>query len=526
MKKYFYLILAIVLFTPMIVLGDSAGPSILGYEAVITNKNGVQYETYDNNDKLIKKTIPYNAIVNVMDEWKDRNGNITAMVCYPVNENCYYGNIEVSLKDIMPVKDEIVPSVHMDGVSKVDYNAIVFEKGGINLKKGPADIYGYYDKKIPYRESIRITYEIPRWKGGVTWYYIDDEDYRGWVDVYENAVAINKFSDILVFSDTKFLDGNNNILLTIPSETVLNNVYYIEKMNKYYLKYNNQEGYLNPWVQGKGFLYNFDFGYKIDNGYVLTAKNSKITSIDGKTRIDVPMDTKLNVIYGLYWYIEDESNPLSVRPVSVSHAKELYYVTYNGTKGFIDKNDVVALKYDYSKVTMSLNKDVEMYNVDMFINYSFHQDEDNLNSYMNRYKMNEIIPKGTTVTTLYDETLYDIDEYKNYNYDKPYKFYLVYYNGKMGFITTNDYEIKEEEKIENIPVSPKTEKKKTENKSENVIVYAVLGAVIISAVAIATIVLINGKKNNKIKEKNKNEKNSNNDEKTIKNIEKDTEKKD
>ena len=104
MKKVLCLLM---IFIPIVVLADSAGPSIIGYDAIITNKNGA----IDVNEK--KNTIPYNSQIRVYDEYDD-NGKLYAYVCYlddyKKNGECWSSKIfTIKRSDYVLLKDEYVP---------------------------------------------------------------------------------------------------------------------------------------------------------------------------------------------------------------------------------------------------------------------------------------------------------------------------------------------------------------------------------------------------------------------------------
>lgn len=51
MKKIIYLVLLIMLM-PMLVLADSSGPFIMGYDAIVTNKKGAKRKLWRNHNSL------------------------------------------------------------------------------------------------------------------------------------------------------------------------------------------------------------------------------------------------------------------------------------------------------------------------------------------------------------------------------------------------------------------------------------------------------------------------------------------
>ena len=501
MKKRL-LLLFLVLLTPLFVFADDAGPSILGYDAVIINKDGVKnLDTYE-DDKYKDYVIKYNTKVYVYDERYNNDEKVAfAEVKLPNGETRTF---LISLKDIMPVKSEIIPTDkdaknEDNSIEKKSSRIIAFDKNGLKLKKGPADIYGTYDDVIPYKKELKTTFVIEGYKGDPKWYYVDDGKYHGWVDVsWDTSSAVAYLEEsTLVFGNTKMVDDDNKLIGEIPSETLLTEIYYINSLNKHYVRYGNQEGYVGVQVYDNNYyknLYEFNPAWKV-NGSVLTLKDTKITSFDGKERIKIPFGEKVTILYASYYAPEYED---AVAPQCVTDTKCLYYVEYKNVKGFLDANDAFSL-IDGKKMTLSLSDDTKMYGVDLYYEkYSLDDEHFTYDEFKEKYKINKIIPAGTSVTS------YEVYEYSNYVDDEEIKdtWYLVKYDGSIGFITPNSDVKKEvvEEPIKEIdtPKPKPREKKRTINDT---LIYGIIGALIVSLASIVTIILVN-KKNKKISEKN------------------------
>ncbi len=498
MKRFFYLFLLMILFIPIISLADSSGPSILGYDAVVTNKKGAKVS--DSND-----VIPYNTKVHVYDEAyiKDDNKKY-ASVCYINEDNCGRWTRYILLSDIMPQKEVITPN---DIKGKFDENGygeetyfykethqfIVFEENGIKLSKGPSDIYAKYDSTIKYMTNLISTYVLHSGGGedstSYEWYYIDDGSNKGWLKLSSkdattsSSYAIGELTNkMLVVMDTKLYAEDGSVALTIPSETVLDKAYYIRKQKEYFVKYEDKEGY----TKGDSFSVLVD-------GFILVVRDTKIISSDGKEKGTIPLGTKIKDIYGDYTqYGRDDYGICGVKGFN---NKKYYYVKYNGIKGFILEEDTMSFiangeslekqMSSIEKSTMTFNENVAVHE---YTNEPYYV-ENPLNN-----RIIKTISSGTSVVCLY---IYDTGTYDAKNNYVSQTIYLINDNGTLGWVVT------EEKAVINNNDNPVDDNSYTipkENSSiweNSTILYAIIGAVIISITAVVTIILVNKNKKNK-----------------------------
>lgn len=464
MKKVLCLFILIML--PFMVFADSAGPNIIGYDAIISNKNGAK--VIDTN-----KVIPYNTKIYVYNEYSNDNGTVVQF-CISSNikqdEGCYGQDGQISIKDIVPLKEELIPTDkdakddNSNIVKLKDRKIIVFEKDGIKLRKGPSEAYKETESIIPYHVTVNPKYAILNYEGEssfYTWYYISTDEYQGWLHPSEFHTAI-LMEEALIATNTNVYDSNNSIVGTIKTEEILNNLYYLENNDKYayYLEYNNADG----------FIKNLDFGYKLDNAKIYTVKDTNITSIDGVKRQKVPVATTLNVLYGHEFG--------EIDGIYINEKNGYFYVEYNGVKGFISTNDVLPL-YSNNKRTMVLNYDVEM--------YDYPSQKAN--------KINKIVPSGTQITTPYhySETIWTNDEGRDYDW------YLITYDGITGWVMTKNSSQHVDPPKDN-PSKTNVNKPTVNNTlkhSDNTLLYCLIGAGILCLTATILIILINKKKHRK-----------------------------
>ena len=501
MKKYFYLLLVILLL-PIFVLADSAGPKILGYDAVIINPKGAK-----TNDG--KENIPYNSKVRVLDEVDYFDDNkIYASVCYMKENECGRGFRYILLSDIVPLKEEINPSdikgkFNEEGWSseneasfeKSTDKFIVFEKNGIKLSKGPSDVYKKYDNTIEYMTPLKAKYVLSSGGGESSvnyWYYIEDGNNKGWLNVSSYGVyTIGKSCNtLLVAENISIYDENNKFMLNIKPETLLNNAYYIEKQKKYYIIYDENN---------KGFTTQDNYGFILD-GIILTLKDTKVTSSTGEVIGNIPSGAQIKKFYGTYEQVERDD--VIAGGIKISN-KKYFYVEYGNLKGFIPYNDVISfLIYDEEsekELLKRMNKTVLSFNFDVDI-HEYNNSPIFVNNPLDG-KIINTIPKGTTIKSLYHTSYSDYNDETKKTID--YNLYLVNYNKTPGWIIIEKAESDDNDVIkENIPKEPDDLTKHninptvTKNKN-NILIYAIIGSVIVSLTATVTILLINKKKKEK-----------------------------
>lgn len=469
MKKL--LVILLVLCSPCIVLADSASPSIIGYEAVIINKKGAKHDD---------GTIPYNTKVFVRNEYGDE-----VEVCYTVkgSNSCY----TISNKDIAPFKKEVLPKdlpkKDNDGTTLEKYQKKIFiiGKKGVKLKKGPASAFGEYNQEVPYKTFLTASYVIYGYgESAQEWYYVDDGQYKGWIENNHNIATI-AWPSIMMFDDVKMYDiDTDEEIAVIPSETIFNEAYLYGKI---YLKYNDKIGYIEGSYKTGEYSYSYEYGVKSALGYVLTTKSIELSS-KGKTLTAIPKGERIKILYASS---EDESDYTS--PVCLNEKQCLYYVEYNGVKGFINDKNVISLRYDTKPKITSYPKDLKLYDA-MYSHYKEDLDEKkiSLEEYNKKYETSDIIPANTEVT-FYKDDYIAIDGYIKYD------IHLVKYNNKIGWVIVetddnSDYN-KNENKIEPTAVPPKDN---VMNKSTNTIIYSIIGALIVGSIAMIILFLVNKKK--------------------------------
>ena len=463
MKKRICLLIMILIF-PTLALADSGGPTIIGYDAIISNKNGSKAKGYDDSKKT--KTFAYNTKVHVHDEFDD-SLEICALPFRSGETSCNYDDIwYISPKDVVPILEEVNPKDIKNSIFESKRKFIVFDKNGLSLKKGPADAYTRYDEVIPYKTTLESKY-----CDGNYYCYINDGTYKGWISTGDKVAIEELYEKTLNAVEVNVYDDEDNIIGTIPSEANLDRIYYLSLNDKYhfYVEYQNIAGLV------KNLYYGFN-----ETGKLLALQNTRITSIDGKVRTDVATGAEMDILF-----MQDYNEG-----IETDKDDSYYYVEYKKIKGFINSKDVVE-KYESDKEeNYILEKDAEMYSYPSF----------------NANKTNKIIPKDTEITSLY--IYYDYDDELGSTY-----WSLVKFENVTGWVLNNqvqdDGTIKNNHKpqtttpIKQEPILNSTSKP----SSKSIILYSIIGALLIGLTAAVSIIFINKQLKNdaKVKEEKKKE---------------------
>ena len=470
MKKILFLFLLLMI--PTVVFADAGGPSLLWYEAVVINKNGAKSQD-DENGTIVK----YNTKIYVYDE-----GEEWVEAC--VDGKKPYGCESASLlkSDVAPYKSEVSPSDIKTSkeddvfVASGTIEIIINNKKGAKLKKGPADLYGTYEKKLPYRTVFTVKNYVSSYGPGesthIPYVYIDDNGYKGWLA--NEDILFYSDEEIISFKDVKLYDENNAIYATVPAETIIKG-FYGDFYGDFFVKYNDQLGYGED----------LSFGYSVEKASIITLKKVSIKSGSGETRGEIPAATVVNIIFNC--------------------KDDYYYVEYNGVKGFISQKDVSHLGYDYKEDKKDLDEETDFYDVSMY-NVDYKSDMP-IADFASKYTRIEKIPKSGTVI-IYDRNHHYSDQDK-----KSFYVNLVTYKGKIGCIITYADESDEPQdspatspSIESSPsiepiITPTTTpniKVDPKEKTNNTILYCIIAGVLLAVAAIGTILVVNKKRKKKI----------------------------
>lgn len=486
MKRIIFFL--VLLCIPYFVMADSVSPSILGYDAVVINKKGAK-DKYEEG-----KTIPYNTKIVVDNEYY-YDEDVSAHVCLKSNlEDCY----DIYLKDIAPLKSEIVPkdldkkNNYGTTLEVYKYKILVSGSKGVTLKKGPAEAYGEYNIIIPQKTFLTITHAIhyEGHGGGYTWFYVNNEEYKGWINNDDDIATIIEES-IMMFDDVKMYDiDTDEVIETIPIETVIDEAYVCGKI---YFVYNDKLGYIEGTYQTSN-NYTYEYGYKSKLGYILTTKSIELKS-NGKSVTAIPKGERIKILYGMHEDDYESDAPYHITaPICINNKECLYYIEYNGQKGFIYDTNVIAIRHEDQPREISYDNDLVIYDVNYYLGKELYNEKISLEEYSKKYETDNILPAHAKATFYTELSLEDnsIDSSVNYYGNKTNTIYLIKYKNIVGWIIdkTEDNRVFDEKPTQPEPVIPE----KGKDKSTRTIIISIIAAVVVSSIAVVTLFIFNKKK--------------------------------
>ena len=326
MKKVFYLLVGLLLL-PSIVKADMAPPTVvLGYKAIVSNPDGITVYKWNDKKQVYEETgkkSPYGTQFTVFDSEEficidDSKGECTDLYVDP--------------KDLEVIdKDFKVDTKKLEGKTK----AITLKQ--VEVRKGPAPAYEVVGTieagtNITIQELTRKEIEdgsevvYLSWP----WVYVEYEDLKGFISVYNRSVAYDLEEIDILSTDKIYISDVNTgkVIKTIPSETkckvVLGEIdLYDEEYNGkidqrtyYYMSYDGVQGIVRYDTSG--------FFRKVKKVQVELKKEEKVyqsyyfeNEQDAKVITTLPVGTVVTSEY----YIDDY--------------KQVIYYEKGKTKGYI-----------------------------------------------------------------------------------------------------------------------------------------------------------------------------------------------
>ena len=242
MKKIFYLLSLIFVIAFIVnVKADMGAPSVIKYYVTVVNKDDAPCYDFDKNGKRVKsdRKASYGKEYYVVSEVTDNK--------YVYIENSADSfSCEVQLSDIMIKNNNF--DIKSEGVEKIEEaHAIIFAKGGLNLRKGPAMSYSKI-VTIPQYSVVTI-----RYRAGTYWYYAEYNGHKGWISGINGYFGYDS-SDILYdIEDINIYNDSDKIIGKIPKYTEVTDYVKMPAPEylhyKYYVNYNGVKGYVSDMAQ-------------------------------------------------------------------------------------------------------------------------------------------------------------------------------------------------------------------------------------------------------------------------------------
>lgn len=244
MKKICLLLMGIVLFS-LNVKADMGPPIVANYSVSVSNKNGAAcYEM--NNNKYVKtsKVLEYGKKAKIAYEIEGKYAEIYYTVSNDLQEGCI-----VLISDITPTSGQY--DVKNTDVTKIDsVKAVILAKGGLNLRKGPSQLYSKIIT-IPQYSVVTLSYSV-----GTYWYYALYNGKTGWISGNNQYFGMDEDKVLYSYTDISIYDSNRKVIGTIPKFTEVTDYLLLVQYDGplYYVNYNGTKGFIDkmPYkVNGK-----------------------------------------------------------------------------------------------------------------------------------------------------------------------------------------------------------------------------------------------------------------------------------
>ena len=285
MKKIINLLLFIFVFSFIVnVKADMGPPSVIKYYVTVVNKDGaICFNDLDNKYTKTDQKLQYGETYYVDEEVRNNK------YVYVYNESGI--SCLVQLSDIMVKNNNF--DIKSEGVEKIEESkAVIFAKGGLNLRKGPAMSYAKI-VTVPQYTVVTIKY-----RAGTYWYYAEYNGYSGWISGINYYFGYDSNDILYDIEDTNIYDEKEKVIGTIPKYTEVTDYVELVQYNAYvdyayYVNYKGIKGYVKNMpkkVDGEIKLLNDTYVYngskvidKIKNGEVVkytVLKSGKQVSLD------------------------------------------------------------------------------------------------------------------------------------------------------------------------------------------------------------------------------------------------------
>ncbi len=461
------------LFLPFMVYADMGAPDNLAYDVEVTASSGISYYDYKctSDNCTLKKvgTMPKGQTFTIYYEM-EINGEYYG----DVNYNGDYVYIKIS--DTTITTKEI--SLEDEKVYKLEEpKNLTVLKDKLEIHSSPAYAFEVVET-IPAGEKITTSN-----KYGDTWYYVEYNGVKGWIDSYSGTVGTYNKEKILVITEHDLKDEKGNTIATIPANTQIDEYYSLDEWSwNYYIEYNGQKGYielgniakkektkLKLFKEVEAFE-NFEDAYKCV--YEEKCENS----------IKIAKDTELTSTY----YYRLSRGVGNVPYYQVKYNNKEYWI-YENYFNVPDDSSIFDTYYIAEIVNekIKVNEEIKMY-----------AELDNL--LKAKYSTSTIEPTATISASENIKVLYYLGTY----------FYVEKEDGTKGWIEYEEYyeEYISKKKTEEVeePNTEDEEEIEVEEKglSKKELLYICIGGAIILTLTAIVILVIISKKSKAKKEQN------------------------
>ena len=333
-----FIVLALILIHTA-VFADMGAPSIEPYIAIITNPDGVPYYSFEYDEETEKSflkelgTFAYEDEVEIQYETSFNN----ELYGYFINEGSTFGYIK--LENIEVKESKKASERNVDYKNPINFK--VLKSDGLEIHKGPANVYEVIGKPLPFGSTI-TAYRFTEATDN-PWYFITYKGVEGFICELDGALgkrsnfvrSIKTPNEVDIHSTATVVsesDEESNVIGTLPPNTVITSFYAVDDWSRmYYIENGKTSGYISYYDVTTEPVQLYKHTLKIpEGGLTLYAAASKDSTVLEES---IPEDTSFTFVYFTEALDYDEEGWVNIK--------------YEGKDGWILINpEYVTFNYD------------------------------------------------------------------------------------------------------------------------------------------------------------------------------------
>lgn len=482
----FATIFSVPLLPPQETYADISAPYTYAYDVIVTNPNGAKADDYGKNTV----TIPEGTRLTIEYEYTDGNSETIMVISH---ENGDYGNYRVKASDV----DYAEKDFDMSSVPRMDSTLSQYILTDESyLYKGPNERYGRNDDNYHLPSGIVVSSSF---YDGV-WMYVEYDGHTGWIYYYNIFEKHPKTANIatdewtrsfittrnkIELKDSPYEDGQVIATINVEPLSEIPVTYYFSTgkfSSEVYIVYGQYSGWYH-----KDYL-SYDIAIREENKTGMTIKEVGVTNaVDSSSVVSaVPANTEFKILYTSNEGLDGKEGKSYIKVNSGAL----------NTEGWIDNKEFADSTYyqgsGYRKKT--LDYDQQIFNV---VNGESVGTVEPGAYYALYYYT---VPSGDN-NTANSETWYYLAEQTSEEDKNSYD--------KIGWIKSlTDDEIKELEKKrreelealianeEPEEIAPVEKPESPKDQTENILLWFLIGAGLISIAIIISLLIIKKRKQN------------------------------
>lgn len=386
MKKKILFIISLLL--PSVVLADMGAPSLKEYDVEVSDSEGAycyEYKKEGTKESMSKVgVVPNGTKIHISYELSFNNENFGYI--YYNNTSCY-----INLSSTINLTSDISLSDYENNKVSEDYTK-GYTLDTLSVYSSPATGFTKVGTIDKYKEVNVLYY----YSSDSSWYYIEYNDIKGWVNIIEGALGFKRnktiklFEDATVFYTTDTYSGLG--LGTISKNTEINSYYELDAWSRgiVYINYDTYHGYIES-------AFGISSNKKLHTLNSIKAYSNYSDISNNMNSIDIPKDIELQVKYidsvydGVYYLIEYNNKEYYIYN---SYHEDTSVEEIINSKGTI-KDSVNIYDSIYSNnIIGTLNKD-DIVNVIYYRDNYYYIEYNDIKGWIPSYKYNDGISNKT-----------------------------------------------------------------------------------------------------------------------------------